>query len=118
MLTHYETLGISQSAKSDQIKRSYRRLVKRFHPDLFPDGSEAQARAGERLSHINTAYAVLSNPPKRASYDAKLHRKFTKRTSAYEQPEPEYCKKCRKPTLYWQVGRSSPLCNDCESLRG
>jgi curved DNA-binding protein CbpA len=110
MLTHYETLGISEAAKPEQIKRSYRRLVKRFHPDLFPAGSEAQAEAGERLAQVNAAYAILSNPRKKASYDSKL----IKRKASYSQPDPEYCDKCGKPTLYWQAGRNVPLCNECE----
>jgi molecular chaperone DnaJ len=94
MLTHYETLGIPHMAKPEQIKGSYRALVKRFHPDLFPAGSEAQAQAGERLRKINSAYSVLSNPQKRASYDARL----TKQRSSAE-PQPETCAKCGKPTL-------------------
>ena len=72
MVTHYETLGIPRTAKPEQIKRSYRGLVKRFHPDLFPAGSQAQAEAGERLRQVNAAYAILSNMQKKATYDAKL----------------------------------------------
>src|SRR6266496_2335143 len=98
MPTHYQTLGIPQTAKPEQIKRSYRVLVKRFHPDLFPAGSEEQADAGQRLRQVNAAYAILSNPNKRATYDANL----TKRRSSYVEPKPEYCGKCGKPTLYWQ----------------
>jgi curved DNA-binding protein CbpA len=109
MSSHYETLGISRTAKPEQIKRSYRRLVKRFHPDLFPAGSEAQAEAGERLRQIITAYAILSNAQKRLTYDARL----IKRTSSYAEPKPEYCDKCGKPTLYWQIGRNIPLCDEC-----
>lgn len=107
--SHYETLGLTQAAKPEQIKRSYRTLVKRFHPDLFPSGSDTQYDAGERLRKVNAAYAVLSNAPKRASYDAKLKRK----ASSEIDPKVEYCHKCRKPTLYWQIGREVPLCNDC-----
>ena len=109
MVTHYETLGIPRTAKTEQIKRSYRGLVKRFHPDLFPAGSEAQAEAGERLRQVNAAYATLSNAQKRTTYDAKL----IKRRSSYAEPKPEYCERCGKPTLYWQVDRSKPLCDDC-----
>jgi curved DNA-binding protein CbpA len=109
MTTHYETLGIPRTAKPEQIKHSYRVLVKRFHPDLFPSASDAQAEAGERLRQINAAYAILSNGQKRASYDAKL----MKRRSSYAEPKPEYCNNCGKPTLYWQVDRNKPLCNEC-----
>ena len=109
MVTHYETLGIPRTAKPEQIKRSYRGLVKRFHPDLFPSGSESQAEAGERLRQINGAYAILSNPHKKANYDTKL----SKRRSPYGEAKPEYCNKCGKPTLYWQIGRDVSLCNEC-----
>jgi DnaJ-domain-containing protein 1 len=109
MQSHYETLGVPQAAKPEQIKRCYRTLVKRFHPDLFPSGSDAQYDAGERLRNINAAYAVLSNPQRRASYDAKL----SKRKSTFAEPKPEYCHKCRRPTLYWRTDREKPLCNDC-----
>src|SRR4051812_25609593 len=46
-------------------------LVKRFHPDLFTTGSEAQFEAELRIRQINAAYGVLSNPQKRSAYDAK-----------------------------------------------
>ena len=109
MFTHYETLGVAQTATPQQIKRCYRILVKRFHPDLFPPGSEAQACGGEKLKKINTAYAVLSNAQKRASYDAKL----AKGRSPSLEPKPEYCGRCGKPTLYSQIGREVPRCNEC-----
>src|SRR5579859_5193828 len=109
MVTHYETLGIPRTAKPEQIKRSYRQLVKRFHPDLFPAGSEAQSEAGERLRQVNAAYAILSNAQKRATYDAKL----AKRRSSYAEPYPEYCDRCGKPPLYWQAGRKAPSCKQC-----
>jgi DnaJ-class molecular chaperone len=85
MVTHYETLGTPQAAKPEQIKHRYRVLVKRFHPDLFPSGSDAQAEAGERLRQINAAYAILSNAQKRATCDAKL----VKKRSSYAEPKPK-----------------------------
>jgi curved DNA-binding protein CbpA len=109
MQTLYETLGIPTTAKPEQIKRAYRMLVKRFHPDLFPVGSEAQFEAEVRIRQINAAYAVISNPQKRSAYDARMR----KHTSPLSELNLEYCKKCGKPTLYWQIGRDVPLCNGC-----
>ena len=109
MRSHYETLGVSRSVQPEQIKRSYRALVKRFHPDLFPVGSPEQAEATARLKEIIGAYSVLSNPSKRKMYDAKL----VKRVSFTTEPKPEYCQRCGRPTLYWQIGREQPLCNGC-----
>ena len=74
------------------------------------DVAEAQAEAGERLSQLNAAYAILSKPYKKASYDSKLK----KRRTSYSEPRPEYCNKCGKPTLYWQAGRDARQCNECE----
>jgi DnaJ-class molecular chaperone len=110
MQTLYEALGIPKTAKPEQIKRAYRILVKRFHPDLFPSGSNAQFAAEVRIREINAAYGVLSHPQKRSAYDATI----TKQKRSHDaEPTPEYCKKCGKPTLYWQIDRDVPLCNDC-----
>lgn len=71
MQTLYETLGLPKTAKPEQIKGAYRMLVKRFHPDLFPSGSDRQLEAGERLRQINAAYGILSNSQRRSAHDAK-----------------------------------------------
>jgi DnaJ-class molecular chaperone len=107
--TLYDTLGVPKTANAEQIKRTYRVLVKRFHPDLFPSGSVEQHQAGELLRRIISAYAVLSNPQKRSAYDARL----AKRKAANAEPTPEHCGRCGRPTLYWQIGRDIPLCSDC-----
>ena len=86
MQTLYETLGLSKTAKPEQIKRAYRMLVKRFHPDLFPSGSDTQFKAGERLRQINAAYGILSTPQKRLDYDTKIK----KTRSPYVEPTPEH----------------------------
>jgi curved DNA-binding protein CbpA len=65
MSTHYETLGIPREASAERVKRSYRSLVKIYHPDKFASGSEAEVEAGKRIRDINAAYAVLSNPQAR-----------------------------------------------------
>ena len=108
MRTNYQILGISQKATPEQIKRTYRTLVKLCHPDLFVSGSEEQARAGDQLREINAAYAILSNPQKRTTYDAKLSKHRSN-----SGPKPEYCYRCGKPTLYWEIERDKALCNDC-----
>lgn len=108
MRTNYQILGISQKATPEEIKQTFRTLVKRCHPDLFVSGSEEQAEATDRLREINAAYAILSNPQKRTAYDAKL----SKQRSGCE-PKPEYCCRCGKPTLYWDIDRDKSLCHDC-----
>lgn len=61
----YEILGVERDASNDEIKRAYRRLARRYHPDANPDDPEAEARFKE----LAAAYEVLSDPQKRDRYD-------------------------------------------------
>jgi curved DNA-binding protein len=65
---YYDVLGIPRSATSADIKKAYRKLARKHHPDLQPPESRAQATA--RFQEINEAHEVLSDPEKRAKYDA------------------------------------------------
>ena len=62
---YYETLGVSKDATADDIKKAYRTLVKKYHPDLHPNDPEA----AEKFKEINEANEVLSDPKKRQNYD-------------------------------------------------
>jgi len=66
---HYALLGVDARASADEIKRAYRRLALATHPDRHPDDPEAE----ERFRGISMAYAVLSDPAKRARYDTTRH---------------------------------------------
>jgi molecular chaperone DnaJ len=66
--TYYDTLQIKPSATIAEIKQSYRRLVKLFHPD-----SQSQTADPEQIIRINAAYEVLSDRQKRDLYDRQLH---------------------------------------------
>jgi curved DNA-binding protein len=62
---YYESLGVSRTASADEIKKSYRKLAREFHPDVAKDKKKAE----ERFKEINEAYEVLSDPEKRKKYD-------------------------------------------------
>ena len=62
---YYEVLGLSKGASDDEIKRAFKKMAKKYHPDLNPGNKEAEAKFKE----INEAYQTLSDPQKRAAYD-------------------------------------------------
>ena len=62
----YKTLGVSKKASDEEIKKAYRKLARKYHPDRNPD----DAKAEERFKEISAAYDVLGDPEKRKEYDA------------------------------------------------
>lgn len=65
MNDYYETLGVSRDASAADLKKAYRKLALKYHPDRNPGDRESE----ERFKKINEAYACLSNPEKKANYD-------------------------------------------------
>lgn len=69
MKSHYETLGVSSTASKDEIKKIYRSLVMKYHPDT----SNVKSKANEtKFKQISEAYAVLSDDKKRRQFDLEL----------------------------------------------
>ena len=69
---YYEVLGVQKSASEDDLKKAYRVLAKKYHPDLHPGDEEA----AEKFKEVNEAYGVLSDKEKRAKYDQYGHAAF------------------------------------------
>jgi curved DNA-binding protein len=65
---YYEVLGVPRSASTDEIKKAYRKLARKHHPDLHPPAD--RPKAAERFKEINEAHEVLRDPDKRKKYDA------------------------------------------------
>ncbi len=76
---YYEVLGVEKNAAEEDIKKAYRRLAVKYHPDKNPDDKTAE----ERFKELGEAYEVLCDPQKRAAYDQYGHDAFDRRAGAY-----------------------------------
>jgi len=65
----YEILGVARTASEDEIKKSYRKLAMKYHPDRNPDNKESE----EKFKEVKEAYEMLTNPDKREAYDRHGH---------------------------------------------
>ena len=65
----YDILGVARNATDEEIKKSYRKLAMKYHPDRNPDSKEAE----DKFKEAKEAYEMLSDPQKRAAYDQYGH---------------------------------------------
>src|SRR3954466_511208 len=78
---YYEILEVTKSATGDEIKRSYRKLAVKFHPDKNPGDHTAE----ERFKELGEAYDVLMDADKRAAYDRYGHAAFAQGSAGFGQ---------------------------------
>jgi molecular chaperone DnaJ len=75
----YEVLGVERAAEPDEIKKAYRKLALKYHPDKNPGDKAAE----ESFKELGEAYEILSDPQKRAVYDQHGHAAFDRRASGF-----------------------------------
>jgi hypothetical protein len=90
---YYEILGVSQDTTEEEIKKAYRELAKKYHPDK-DEGSE------EQFKQINLAYATLSDSLKRADYDATLSETYVRAEPSAPAPKAEEVAKSSQRALF------------------
>ena len=80
---YYEVLGLSKGAEDKEIKRAYRKLAKKYHPDTNPGDKEAE----KKFKEVTEAYSVLSDPEKKKLYDQFGHAAFDQSGAAVPDTE-------------------------------
>lgn len=102
-MSHYKTIGVSEDATIDEVKRAFRELAIQCHPDHHPGDKAKEAQFKE----INAANEVLSDPEKRAAYDKRLaSERLAARTPSLGQA-PGVPKPSRAPSssaFWWTLG--------------
>ena len=99
MNNYYEILEVSKDATQDEIKKAYKKLAKKFHPDI-----NKESGAEEKFKKINEAYEVLSDETEREEYDQKLNNinnsySYTSWDNVGNNQEDK-CDFCQKETCY------------------
>ena len=93
MSNYYEILGVERTATLQEIKKAYKKLAKKWHPDLNRDNLK---QAEEKMKDINVAYGILSDEVARIDYNKKLDRDSTNSTSKTKSKQKSTQKQAEK----------------------
>lgn len=85
-MDYYEILGVSKNATTEEIKKAYRTLAFKYHPDRNPDNKEAE----EKFKQISAAYDVLGDETKRKNYDLGSYSDYSSTSGTYNQRQYQY----------------------------
>jgi molecular chaperone DnaJ len=85
-VSYYEVLGVNSNASEDDIKKSYRKLAIKHHPDKNPGDKKSE----QKFKEISEAYETLSNPEKRRNYDALGHKNYKNQSNFGNQGSQEF----------------------------
>ena len=95
---YYAILGVSPQAAQSEIKRSYRRLARKYHPDLNQQALDTY------IKRLNEAYGVLGDPVKRAAYDQQRLLQEKQRKAAQEDLRQQQAQAKQEPKMTWIQG--------------
>ena len=89
-MNYYDILGVNKNASEEEIKQSYRNMVKAFHPDYYKGPKEF---ANKKTAEINTAYEVLIDPIQRRKYDSSLENENSNRSTSFTDKSTDQSKR-------------------------
>ena len=95
---YYAILGVTPQAAQSEIKRSYRRLARKYHPDLNRQALDTY------IKRLNEAYGVLGDPTKRAVYDQQRFLQEKQRKAAQEALRQQQAQAKQEPKMTWVQG--------------
>ena len=98
---YYNVLGLEKGASKEEIKRAFRKLARKYHPDVNPD----EGKSGEKFKEINEAYSILSDDKKRV----KVAKLWSRRYNASFERQDINCDGCKS-----QTGWLFKYCRTCE----